>query len=219
MIQAESSLMDIIQLSRERCSIPIRVELSYATEDNFTGQCVTGYHPNAQHRGLLNPKALLKLCEAQEYTYLNYGCTLLVYDAYRPLRAAKSFTAWSQVPESSPRDFELKQMYYPDMPKEQLVTLGYLANNISAHCYGHTVDLVLADHETGHPLNMGTCFDHFGPRSHPDYDQALIGVNPFRNRQILRHIMQRFGFMPSDIEYWHFEFSEREINIPMDFDI
>lgn len=219
MIQAESSLMDIIQTSLKHCNIPIRVELSYATEDNFTGQCVTGYHPNARHRGLLTPKALLKLCEAQEYTFLNYGCSLLIYDAYRPLRAAKSFIAWSKMPESNPRDVELKTLYYPDIPKDKLVPLGYLADDVSAHCYGNTVDLVLACHKTGRALDMGTCFDHFGPRSHPDYDKALIGVNPFRNRQILRHIMERFGFIPSDIEYWHFEFCEREITIPMDFDI
>jgi D-alanyl-D-alanine dipeptidase len=215
----QTKLIDISHLSLERCSKPIQVILRYATDDNFTGQRVAGYHAQIKHRGLLTHQAALSLCQAQEYTLINYGCTLLVYDAYRPLRAAKSFIAWSKVPESSPQDFELKQIYYPDLSKDELLSLGYLAPDISAHCYGNTIDLVLADCETLEPLDMGTCFDHFGPRSHPDFSQEHIGTFAFRNRQILRTIMLRFGFIPSDIEYWHFEFAQREITTPMDFEI
>ena len=219
MITVPHTLVDIIEQSTLHCSLPIRVELHYATPHNFTGQIVSGYQPSAFNRGLMSTKAATQLCQVQEYALINYGCTLLIYDAYRPLRAAKSFIAWSQTPENNARDLELKAYYYPDIEKHQLTALGYIAENISAHCYGHTVDVVLADHETGKPIDMGTPFDFFGPRSHPHVDANEIGIMAYRNRHILRLMMQRFGFIASDVEYWHFEFSEREIDFPMDFEL
>lgn len=209
--------VDVALLSQELCLKPIQVELLYATNNNFIGKPIDGYAASGMRRGLLSAHVAKQLCLAQEYALVNYGCTLLIYDAYRPLRAVRQFAAWSKTPDVTTQDLALKAKYYPDVEKSQLLELGYLAPEVSAHCYGHTVDITLACAATLRPLDMGSIFDFFGPTSLSTADMSLIGADASRYRYILSQIMQRYGFVPHDLEYWHFEFSERELLEPLDF--
>ncbi|WP_133128484.1 M15 family metallopeptidase [Legionella nagasakiensis] len=212
-------LIDIIKYSREQCTLPIQVTLKYATSDNFIGRVIDGYHTNAAHLGLLTRKPLQQLCAVQEHLLTNYGCTLLVYDAYRPLRAVKYMVKWCEQAEADEIDLLTKMKYFPAIEKKQLLDLGYLAAEVSSHCYANTVDVVLADMVTGEPLDMGSAFDCFDPISHTNADIQTIGADAHRHRYILKLVMERFGFISYEKEYWHFECSEKEIDTPLDLPI
>jgi D-alanyl-D-alanine dipeptidase len=56
--------------------------------------------------------------------------------------------------------------------------------------------------QTGKELDMGSTFDLFSEKSHPDY--RGISEEQYNNRMILRHAMIRGGFVPIDCEWWHF---------------
>ena len=122
---------------------PVRIDLKYATADNFTGKPV--YQPGA--RCFLHPEALkkfetaIKLADAQGYQFL-------IFDAYRPPEA--QWKLWEHTPD-------------PD----------FLADprKGSPHSRGVAIDLTLTRRD-GTPLDMGTAFDAFTPLSHHGNQQV-----------------------------------------------
>jgi D-alanyl-D-alanine dipeptidase len=216
--RVDINLVNVTSLSEKMCEHKIQCKLVYATKENFLGRVVDGYHPAASHFFLATPKAAKALCEAQnKLNQMNLG--LFVYDSYRPLRAVKDFYQWMHSPVHNAYELERKTIHYPHIEKNQLAELGYVADDVSNHCFGDTIDLTLIDLKTGQELNMGACFDYFDEISHPSALSKNIGEEAFRNRQILSDIMQAVGFIPYDKEFWHFTFSEREVDTPLDFAI
>ena len=126
---------------------------------------------------------------------------MMVFDAYRPVRAVKHFILWG----IEDQDFRMKPYFYPDLQKQELFAKGYIAKE-SSHSRGSTVDLTLLDMESGKELDMGSPFDRFGEVSHPDF--RGITQEQYDNRMILRHAMLRGGFEPIDCEWWHFTLKE-----------
>ena len=49
---------------------------------------------------------------------------------------------------------------------------------------------------------MGSPFDLFDDRSHPDYKD--VTKVQYENRMLLQSVMVRNGFVPNDCEWWHF---------------
>jgi D-alanyl-D-alanine dipeptidase len=57
---------------------------------------------------------------------------------------------------------------------------------------------------------MGTAFDHAGPLAQPRLERTFLlrgklGPSQLANRLLLRHVMVQAGFVPLDIEWWHFD--------------
>jgi len=95
----------------------------------------------------------------------------------------------------------MKQLYYPDVQKSELFTLGFIASK-SGHTRGSTVDLSIVDVKTNKEVDMGSSYDFFGEKSHPFYKK--ITEAQMKNRMLLRTIMIKNGFIPYDNEWWHF---------------
>jgi D-alanyl-D-alanine dipeptidase len=110
------------------------------------------------------------------------GLGLLVHDGYRPRRATEAMVRWA---EASGRT--------------DLLDDGWIARR-SMHNVGDAVDLTLVDLATGAPLDMGSPYDAFVPRS------RVRGVEgePLDRRLRLRAAMERHGFVPYELEWWHF---------------
>ena len=70
----------------------IRVELRYATSNNFTGAPLPGYGAN---RALLQREAAQALARVAR-DLRPHGLVLLVFDAYRPVRATEAMMRWTQ---------------------------------------------------------------------------------------------------------------------------
>jgi D-alanyl-D-alanine dipeptidase len=108
---------------------------------------------------------------------MNLG--LKVWDCYRPLAVQRSL--WAILPD---------ERYVAD-PKT-----GSRHNRASA------VDATLVDSQ-GKELQMPTGFDDFSPRADHHYhdlpDQAI------RNRELLKNLMEKAGFIPLSEEWWHYD--------------
>ena len=168
-------------------------EIRYYSTYNFVGDRIDGYE---------QPVALLTMEAARAVKSvageLNVqGLRLNVFDAYRPACAVKHFVLWG----IKDQDIRMKPYFYPDLPKQELFSKGYIASQ-SSHSRGSTVDLTLLDMATGKEVDMGSPFDLFSEISHPD--SRAVTEEQYANRMLLQKVMVRNGFEPLDCEWWHF---------------
>jgi len=126
----------------------------------------------------LRNSAAVKLDAVQkELEGVNLG--LKVWDCYRPLTVQRIL--WAILPDER-----------------------YVANpeTGSRHNRASAVDVTLVDSQ-GKELQMPTGFDDFSPRAHHHYqdlpDQAI------RNRELLKSVMEKVGFIPLSEEWWHYD--------------
>ncbi len=104
---------------------------------------------------------------------------LKVWDCYRPLAVQRIF--WAIIPDER-----------------------YVANpeKGSRHNRASAVDLTLVDSQ-GRELQMPTGFDDFSPKADHHYqdlpDQAI------RNRELLKVVMEKAGFISLPEEWWHYD--------------
>lgn len=172
---------------------PIETEVRYFTSNNFVGERINGYNAS---KVLMTLETALALAAIQ-IDLVEIGLGLKVFDAYRPQRAVYHFVRWAA--ESD--DMDTKQKYYPNVAKEALFEQGYIASR-SGHSRGSTVDLTLISLETGRQLDMGSSYDFFDPIS---WATSLeVSLPQKSNRETLREIMLRYGFVPLREEWWHF---------------
>jgi D-alanyl-D-alanine dipeptidase len=126
----------------------------------------------------LRKSTAVKLDAVQkELEGMNLG--LKVWDCYRPLAVQRIF--WAILPDER----------YVANPKT-----GSRHNRASA------VDLTLVDFQ-GKELSMPTGFDDFSPRA--DHGYQALPDQVIRNREILRGVMERAGFIPLPEEWWHYD--------------
>jgi len=171
----------------------IKKELRYATSNNFIGKPIDGYLKDSLIISTPAAKALKKI----QTKLMLSGLSLKIFDAYRPQQAVDHFVRWAKVMN----DTLMKQLYYPNVQKSELFTLGFIASK-SGHTRGSTVDLSIVDVKTNKEVDMGSSYDFFGEKSHPFYKK--ITEAQMKNRMLLRTIMIKNGFIPYDNEWWHF---------------
>ncbi|QLH41901.1 MAG: peptidase M15 [Coxiellaceae bacterium] len=212
-------LIDVVRLSEKRCRQPIRAELKYATAENFIGRPIAGYALEAKDICLMGPKAAHAMCDAQNWLVEKYNYSLIIYDAYRPLRAVQDFAQWFHQPSAGPHEMARAKLHYPHLTKDRLPELGYVAPKVSRHCFGNAVDVCLIDLATESPLDMGAIYDYFDDISHTTATANQIGEAALRHREILAQAMLQVGFEAYKNEYWHFNFYEYEVDEPLDVPI
>lgn len=152
----------------------IRVELKYATTDNFTGQVI--YDFTACYLRYGTAKKLT--AAAQLLEELGYG--LVIWDGYRPVSAQQKL--WDVYPDPN----------YVSPP----------GTGKQTHCRGIAVDVTLYDLTTGQHVKMPTEFDHFSPLADRDYSDC--GEDAAANALLLEEILSSCGFQPYFGEWWHF---------------
>jgi D-alanyl-D-alanine dipeptidase len=156
----------------------IRLDIKYATRDNFTHQKL---YPTA--RCFLQRAVALKLDNIQRELEKK-GLGLKIFDGYRP--HSVQYKMWSAAPNKN---------YVAD-PKKG-----------SMHNRGAAVDLTLVDLKTGKELEMPTPFDELTKRAHRKYTQG-ISQCALKNCAQLEQIMVKYGFIPLSTEWWHFNDKE-----------
>lgn len=165
-------------------------QVGYATKDNFTGAPLPGYGaPGAWL--LAEPAAALGRVLDRVAAE---GWTLVIYDAYRPLRGTLAMVAWAK---------RTDQAFLLD---------GYIASR-SRHNHGTTVDLGLATPGTCALPDMGTPWDTLDARSH--LKNAAGDV--LARRMTLANAMRAEGFASYWREWWHYERAQegtRGRNVP-----
>lgn len=187
----------------------VDLDLKYLGSDNFVGDPIEGYEQGICW--ITRPAAnALKRVQRELATF---GLGLRVFDAYRPQRSVDHFLRWSQ----DNTDVRNKAEYYPDLDKPELFEKGYLVQH-SSHSRGSTVDLTIVSLETDDALDMGSCFDFFGPLSW--IDCQAIPTQARANRMLLQTVMVQHGFVPFHHEWWHFTLQDEPYpNTCFDFPI
>ena len=105
---------------------------------------------------------------------------------------------------------------HPHWPEERLLeqTETYVGvatdpNCIPLHSTGGAVDLTIVDGK-GRELEMGTEFDHFGPKAAALYYENIEGDEQIRdNRRLLRNTLSKAGFRFDEDEWWHFDYGNQ----------
>lgn len=175
----------------------IMVKMKYFTPDNFVGAVVDGYNAN---KCLMSKPAAVALAKAQALAK-EKNLSLLVHDCYRPQRGVDHFIRWS----NDAKDIKTKNKYYPNIIKNKLFKLGYIATK-SGHSRGSTIDLTLYDLQKKKPMQMGTIYDFLDPLSNTE--NSKISKEARSNRQILLDIMTGAGFKNYSKEWWHFTLND-----------
>jgi D-alanyl-D-alanine dipeptidase len=168
-------------------------DIRYAGKNNFLGRPVAGY---SAAKCWLSREATSALSKAQHLAE-NQGLAILIYDCYRPQRAVDDFVRWVSGNEDEPT----KAIYYPNVPRRELIDRGYIASR-SGHSRGSTIDVTVIAKESGQPVAMGTPWDYFDARSHTTSNE--VNEAAIKNRQILQRIMESAGFRGYYAEWWHF---------------
>lgn len=184
---AESLLVDLATVDPS-----IRIDARYRDSGNFTGAPLPGYGAN---RLFLRREAAAALGRVQDRLRAR-GLGLLVWDAYRPVRATEAMVEWATRTD-----------------QVHLLDDGYIARR-SRHNLGVAIDLTVVDTATGRPLDMGTPYDTFGAEAHTANATGEVA----RNRAILVDAMEAEGFENYDQEWWHFSYP-LENTVPFDVPI
>ena len=175
-------------------------DLRYGGVDNFTGKVVKGYENARPISTIEMGKALRKV----QFYLESRGLGLKIFDAYRPQKAVNYFFEWSKVKT----DTTMKSKYYPKEKKENLFKNGYISK-LSGHSRGSSVDLTivyLLGEKAGKEIDMGSSWDYFGEKS--SISTTKINLIQQKNRLILKNLMEMFGFIPYEKEWWHFTINE-----------
>lgn len=153
----------------------ILLDIRYASANNFLGRRL---YP--AERCILRAAVAEQLSQVQQ-DLQQQGLGLKVFDGYRPLSVQRQM--WEILPDSR-----------------------YVANPTrgSRHNRGAAVDVTLVDAQ-GRELEMPTDFDDFTPRASRSYQGQHLSHQAQQNRELLAQVMQKYGFVPLETEWWHFD--------------
>ncbi|ROT47501.1 M15 family metallopeptidase [Candidatus Cardinium hertigii] len=190
---------------------------------NFIGQKFTGY----TGRRFSCTKSAAEALKKANDDFDSQGYRMVLYDVYRPQKATNFILAWSQSKVYSDKN---KGLYYPRENKEDLFKKGYISKK-SGHSRGSTFDLTiiskkkhystqlvkeirtLADGTSIMYLNdgtvdMGTHFDFLDVSS--NHNSNLVTEEQTQNRNFLKKIMEKHGFVAYEKEWWHYTYAPED---------
>ena len=164
-----------------------RVDLRYATADNFVGKPL---YP-ADARCLVHESLAPGLAKAAD-VFRARGAKLVFWDCYRP--HAVQVEMFEAVPDPN--------------------WVARPGTSARSHESGRSVDVTLADSHYGWLIDMGTRFDDFSPRAKAF---ATDGVNAQQqaNRAWLREGMSAGGLQVYSGEWWHFDGPGADVGQPI----
>ncbi|HKE18890.1 MAG TPA: M15 family metallopeptidase [Kofleriaceae bacterium] len=170
---------DLVDISAVDAAI--RVDIRYATRNNFTG---AAFYPVA--RCLLRRDAAERLARVQRRVAAR-GFGLAVWDCYRPFSVQRRL--WQLVPDR-------RYVAEPVAAADGTPLQG------SKHNRGAAVDVTLV-RARGGPVEMPTEYDDFTPRAHRGDRRASQAAR--RHAALLEQAMAAEGFEPLPTEWWHFD--------------
>ena len=174
-LQSEITVDPNKQMMNLQKAIPALVlDLKYATTHNFM-HCKLYPLLHTTYLRLPAVAALKKaIAELNEQ-----NLTIKIFDAYRPYSVTEAM--WEQVKDNR---------YAADPSKG------------SGHNRGIAVDVTLINLYTKKELPMGTGFDNFSDTAHQDFTELPAKI--LQNRLLLKTIMEKYGFISLDTEWWHY---------------
>lgn len=164
---------DLVELVRLEPGL--KLDIRYASPDNFTGQPVYD-----EARAFLQRPAAEAVARVHRALGAR-GYGLLIFDGYRPWRVTKRF--WDVTPPA-------RRAFVADPAKG------------SKHNRGCAVDLSLYRLADGQEVAMPSAYDDFSEKASPDYAGGTPEQRA--HRDLLRAAMEAEGFSVEPNEWWHF---------------
>ena len=155
-----------------------RVELAYATVNNFTGCRIYDFADAYLRYGTI--RKLVKVSEE----LAEHGVGLIIWDGFRP--AAAQAKLWEICPDPT--------------------FVSHPVTGKRTHCRGNTVDISVYDLTTGEDLPVPTGYDNF--TAYADRDYSDCSKDAAANARLLEQTMEKHGFTPYFAEWWHFADTE-----------
>ena len=155
-----------------------RVELAYATVNNFTGCRIYDFTDAYLRYGTI--RKLVKVSEE----LAEHGVGLIIWDGFRP--AAAQAKLWEICPDPT--------------------FVSHPVTGKRTHCRGNTVDISVYDLKTGEDLPVPTGYDNF--TAYADRDYGDCSEDAAAHARLLEQIMEKYGFTPYFAEWWHFADTE-----------
>jgi len=175
-ISMMTTLDPMLEMVELKQLIPnIKYDLAYARKSNFTKQRL--YPKKLKSTYLRKEPALALRKIAAELAEKGLG--IVVWDAYRPYAVTERF--WKLIHDDR-----------------------YVANPAkgSGHNRGIAIDLTLYELGSGNLIDMPTGFDDFSESAHHGYQ--LISEIKLKNRELLKDVMEKNGFIKFETEWWHY---------------
>jgi zinc D-Ala-D-Ala dipeptidase len=157
----------------------IRLDIRYATENNFVGRPVY-----REARAFLQRPAAEALRRVNR-ALRRKGYGVVVFDGYRPWSVTRLF--WELTPAE-------RRQFVADPARG------------SRHNRGCAVDLTLSDLKTGRQVEMPSPYDDFTERAHINYTGGADEQR--RLRDLLRAAMEAEGFAVYEPEWWHYDYKD-----------
>ena len=151
-----------------------RVELAYATVNNFAGCRIYDFADAYLRYGTSR-----KLAKASE-ELAEHGIGLIIWDGFRP--AAAQAKLWEICPDPT--------------------FVSHPVTGKRTHCRGNTVDISIYDLKTGEDLPVPTGYDNF--TAYADRDYSDCSEDAAANARLLEQIMEKYGFTGYSKEWWHY---------------
>lgn len=186
-------------------------EIRQYTTYNFVGKRIDYYNAPV---AILSKEAANALKNASE-DFKSQGYCIKVFDAYRPQSSVNHFIQWAK----NINDNKMKNIFYPNVNKEDLFSLGYIAEK-STHSRGSALDMTLIDMKAGKEIDTGSPVDLFDEISH--HGTNKITPKQKENRLIIKKTMERNGFESYYNEWWHYTlinepYPDTYFDFPVDF--
>jgi len=133
---------------------------------------------------------------------------LVIWDAWRPLEVQQElFNNYREKLKLEHSQLSFEEL--TNMTQRYVSLPSSDPAKPSPHYTGGAVDLSILD-PNGHPLDMGTSFDHFGPEAAVQFfEENKINITARENRRLLYYTLSEVGFSVYEEEWWHFDFGNQ----------
>ena len=164
-------------------------------------------------------EGLLPMLRAANEWLSQFGCKLVVYDAYRPIATQWGLWTWA---------LRKVEGDHPHLAEHEVIALTsqyssdprrFDPNDTTTwptHTSGASVDVMLRSVETGDDLDLGAAFDDLSDAAHTDqleqalrHGQIAHDDTALLNRRLLYWAMTEAGFENYPYEFWHYDFGNQ----------
>ena len=165
----------------------------------------------------LREEVVNRLVKVNDYLISKNSFSLLIYDSWRPLEVQEFLFKRAFLLECEKLDIDssLENMNsFPSILKKVEKFWAYPSFDASCpppHSTGGALDVCLSD-ENGNIVDMGSKVDQMDETSNPDFYENIINEEAIiwnSRRNLLREIMNKFGFAQHPNEWWHFSYGDQ----------
>jgi len=165
----------------------------------------------------LREEVVNRLIKVNDYLISKSSFNLLIYDSWRPLEVQEFMFKRACLLECEKSDIDISFeniKSYPSILKKVEKFWAYPSYDTRCpppHSTGGALDVCLSD-KGGNLVEMGSKVDQMDETSNPDFYKKIKNKEAIiwnSRRNLLKQIMNKFGFAQHPNEWWHFSYGDQ----------